>query len=203
MIGRVTWQSSRERLLKCLFSRSDGRGQGRRQPAREARGPLTAGRRGGYPLLTPVLTQPATRVRFERGNSTPKLDLPSPKWIHCYNTERPDQALGYRSPRQFRGLQPETRGSIPGSTTPSSTVPEWASKLAETLLARRRARRAGGSDRFGLPPSRASRVRAHPIKLRRLYQFIGRAIMLTHGRSFRTELMRPQVNPSRASRPRL
>ena len=29
------------------------------------------------------------------------------KWIHWYNAERPHQALGYRSPRQFRGLQPK------------------------------------------------------------------------------------------------
>jgi hypothetical protein len=66
--GRVTRQS-RQRLLKCRLSRSDDRGQGRRQPASAARGPLTAGRRGGYPLLTPVLIQPATRVRSDGGNS--------------------------------------------------------------------------------------------------------------------------------------
>jgi putative transposase len=29
------------------------------------------------------------------------------QWIHWYNTERPHQALGYRSPRQFRALQPK------------------------------------------------------------------------------------------------
>jgi putative transposase len=29
------------------------------------------------------------------------------KWIDWYNAERPHQALGYRSPRQFRGLQPK------------------------------------------------------------------------------------------------
>ena len=28
-------------------------------------------------------------------------------WIHWYNAERPHQALGYRSPREFRGLQPK------------------------------------------------------------------------------------------------
>jgi putative transposase len=28
-------------------------------------------------------------------------------WINWYNTERPHQALGYRSPRQFRALQPQ------------------------------------------------------------------------------------------------
>jgi putative transposase len=28
-------------------------------------------------------------------------------WIDWYNTERPHQALGYRSPRQFRALQPQ------------------------------------------------------------------------------------------------
>ena len=41
--GRVTRQS-RQRLLKC---RSDARGQGRRQPASAARGPLLARRRAG------------------------------------------------------------------------------------------------------------------------------------------------------------
>lgn len=29
------------------------------------------------------------------------------QWIHWYNTERPHQALGYRSPRQFRALKPQ------------------------------------------------------------------------------------------------
>jgi putative transposase len=29
------------------------------------------------------------------------------QWIKWYNTERPHQALGYRSPRQFRALQPQ------------------------------------------------------------------------------------------------
>jgi len=29
------------------------------------------------------------------------------KWIHWYNAGRPHQALGYRSPRQFRALQPQ------------------------------------------------------------------------------------------------
>ena len=38
MTGRVAGQS-RQRLLKCRLSRSDGRGRGRRQPASEARGP--------------------------------------------------------------------------------------------------------------------------------------------------------------------
>jgi putative transposase len=28
------------------------------------------------------------------------------KWIHWYKAERPHQSLGYRSPRQFRELQP-------------------------------------------------------------------------------------------------
>jgi putative transposase len=28
------------------------------------------------------------------------------QWIQWYNAERPHQALGYRSPRQFRALQP-------------------------------------------------------------------------------------------------
>ena len=30
-----------------------------------------------------------------------------PQWIQWYNAERPYQALGYRSPRQFRALQPK------------------------------------------------------------------------------------------------
>ena len=29
------------------------------------------------------------------------------RWIEWYNVERPHQALGYRSPRQFRPLQPQ------------------------------------------------------------------------------------------------
>ncbi|MBV8139463.1 MAG: transposase [Deltaproteobacteria bacterium] len=29
------------------------------------------------------------------------------KWIRWYNAERPHQALGYRSPREFRGLRPK------------------------------------------------------------------------------------------------
>ena len=29
------------------------------------------------------------------------------KWNECYNAGRPRQALGYRSPRQFRALQPQ------------------------------------------------------------------------------------------------
>ena len=29
------------------------------------------------------------------------------KWIEWYNAGRPHQALGYRSPRQFRALQPQ------------------------------------------------------------------------------------------------
>jgi putative transposase len=29
------------------------------------------------------------------------------QWINWYNTERPHQALDYRSPRQFRVLQPQ------------------------------------------------------------------------------------------------
>jgi len=29
------------------------------------------------------------------------------QWIEWYNGERPHQALGYRSPRQFRALQPQ------------------------------------------------------------------------------------------------
>jgi hypothetical protein len=62
-------RQSRQRLLKCRLSRSDGRGQGRQQPTSEARGPLTARRRGGYPRLKLVLTQPAARVRFDGGNS--------------------------------------------------------------------------------------------------------------------------------------
>ncbi len=66
MTGRDTGQS-RQRLPKCRLSRSDDRSQGRRQPARAAREPLTAGRRKGYAILTLVPTQPANRVRFDGG----------------------------------------------------------------------------------------------------------------------------------------
>ena len=76
MTGRVTRQS-RQRLLKYSFSRSDGRGQGQGHPASFASEPLTAGRRGGYPLLTSLLIQPATRVRFDGGNSSVVPDAAS------------------------------------------------------------------------------------------------------------------------------
>jgi putative transposase len=36
------------------------------------------------------------------------------QWINGYNAERPHKALGYRSPRQFRALQPQVVGLIPG-----------------------------------------------------------------------------------------
>jgi hypothetical protein len=64
--SRVSWHSL-PRLPKCPFRRSDGRSQGRPQPARAARAPLTAGRSEGYSLL--VRNQPAYCVRFDRGNS--------------------------------------------------------------------------------------------------------------------------------------
>ena len=69
MTGRGT-RRAHQRLPKCRLSRSDGRGQGRRKPARVARGTLTACRRGGYPILALGLTQPAARVRFNGGNSS-------------------------------------------------------------------------------------------------------------------------------------
>lgn len=69
MTGCFT-QQSQPRLLSCRRSRSDGRGQGRRKPARAAREPLTARRREGYSLYLLVPIQPATAVRFHRGNST-------------------------------------------------------------------------------------------------------------------------------------
>ena len=56
-------------LPKSPSGRSDGRSQGRPEPARTARTPLTARRSGGYSLL--VLSQLANRVRFDGGNSTP------------------------------------------------------------------------------------------------------------------------------------
>ena len=68
MTGRVTRQS-RQRPPKCRFSRSDGCSQGRRKTTRAARAPLTAGRRGGYPIFRLVLIKPATCVRFDGGNS--------------------------------------------------------------------------------------------------------------------------------------
>ena len=62
-------QQSQPRLPNCPTSHRDGSGQGRRQPARPAREPLTARRRGGYFLYPLVLTQPATAARFHKGNS--------------------------------------------------------------------------------------------------------------------------------------
>jgi putative transposase len=38
---------------------------------------------------------------------SPKPARPITQWIQWYNAERPHQALGYRSPRQFRALQPK------------------------------------------------------------------------------------------------
>ena len=67
MIGRVRRQS-RQRPPNCCLRRSDGRSQRRREPAPK-RAPLTARRRGGYPILRLVLIQPVNRVRFDRGNS--------------------------------------------------------------------------------------------------------------------------------------
>jgi hypothetical protein len=73
MTGRVTRQS-RQRPPNCRLTRSDGRSQGRHQLARR-RAPLTARRRGGYPLSRLVLIPPATRVRFDGGNSTPQIPV--------------------------------------------------------------------------------------------------------------------------------
>ena len=78
MTGRGTRQS-RQRPPRRRLSRSDGRSQGRRTPTRAARAPLTACRRGGYPLFRSVLIQPATRVRFDGGNS--RHYRGDPKWI--------------------------------------------------------------------------------------------------------------------------
>ena len=69
MTGCFT-QQSQPRLPSCSRSRSVGRGQGRRQPARVEREPLTARRRRGYSPYKLVLIQPATAVRFLRGNSS-------------------------------------------------------------------------------------------------------------------------------------
>ena len=74
MTGRATRQS-RQRPPNCRLSRRDGRSQGRRKPTRAARAPLTACRRGGYPISRLVLIQPATRVRFDRGNSSFNIRL--------------------------------------------------------------------------------------------------------------------------------
>jgi putative transposase len=39
------------------------------------------------------------------------------QWIRWYNAERPHQALGYRSPHLFRGLQPQLVARFQGCTT--------------------------------------------------------------------------------------
>ena len=64
-------------LREIRTLRSEGAGGGRLPPATrwaESRDSplsrLTACRREGYPLFRLVLTQPATRVRFDGGNST-------------------------------------------------------------------------------------------------------------------------------------
>jgi len=74
MTGRVIRQS-RQRPPNCRLGRSDGRSQGRRQSTRAARAPLTAHRRGGHPIFTLVLIQPAIRVRFAGGNSNHQVLL--------------------------------------------------------------------------------------------------------------------------------
>lgn len=69
MTGGST-QQSQMRLPNCLTSRSEGRGQGRPQPALEVRESLRARRSEGYSCDRLGLIQLAARVRFDGGNST-------------------------------------------------------------------------------------------------------------------------------------
>ena len=68
MTGGST-QQSQMRLPNSLISRSEGRGQGRPQPAFIVRESLRAGRSEGYSCDRLGLIQLATRVRFDGGNS--------------------------------------------------------------------------------------------------------------------------------------
>src|SRR5690242_16744620 len=68
MTGGST-QQSQMRLPNCLTSRSEGRGQGRPQPALEVRESLGVRRSEGYSCDRLGLIQLAARVRFDGGNS--------------------------------------------------------------------------------------------------------------------------------------
>jgi len=72
MTGGST-QQSQMRLPNCLTSRSEGRGQGRPQPAFIVRESLRAGRSEGYSCDRLGLIQLATRVRFDGVNFTAGL----------------------------------------------------------------------------------------------------------------------------------
>ena len=69
MTGGST-QQSQMRLPNCLTSRSEGRGQGRPQPAFIVRESLRARRSEGYSCDRLGLIQLAARVRFDGGNSS-------------------------------------------------------------------------------------------------------------------------------------
>jgi hypothetical protein len=70
VIGGST-QQSQMRLPNSLTSRSEGRGQGRPQPAFIVRESLRARRSEGYSCDRLGLIQLTTRVRFDGGNSIP------------------------------------------------------------------------------------------------------------------------------------
>jgi hypothetical protein len=69
VIGGST-QQSQMRLPNSLTSRSEGRGQGRPQPAFIVRESLRARRSEGYSCDRLGLIQLTTRVRFDGGNSS-------------------------------------------------------------------------------------------------------------------------------------
>jgi hypothetical protein len=66
-------QQSQMRLPNCLTSRSEGRSQGRPQPAFIVRESLRACRSEGSSCDRSGLIQLAARVRFDGGNSTHPL----------------------------------------------------------------------------------------------------------------------------------
>jgi hypothetical protein len=67
-------QQSQMRLPNCLTSRSEGRSQGRPQPAFIVRESLRACRSEGSSCDRSGLIQLAARVRFDGGNSTAPVD---------------------------------------------------------------------------------------------------------------------------------
>src|SRR5262249_11811560 len=116
--------------LKYSFSRSDGRGQGRRHPASFASEPLTAGRRGGYPLLTSLPIQPATRVRFDGGNSTRYRHLTDPEVFehnirHSDAHEMDARSSGFENCRAHKeGVETMNRKEQVAASRPTITAAE-------------------------------------------------------------------------------
>jgi hypothetical protein len=74
MTGGITRQSP-QRLLNCCLSRSDGRGQGRPQPASVSARTLDRGPARRLPATLTGTNSTRHCVRFDGGNSTPVICL--------------------------------------------------------------------------------------------------------------------------------